>query len=139
MIDAPTSTVTFLFAGAEGSISPRKNRPTRVQDALARHNRILREAVEDNGGSVFGMPEEIFCAVFPTVKQGVEAAVAARRGLSAERNGHAGERVRMVLHTEVADERDGVYFGPSVDRAAHLLSAGRSGQVLLTDYTYRIV
>jgi class 3 adenylate cyclase len=35
----------------------------------------------------------------------------------------------MVLHTGVADERDGGYFGPSVDRAARLLSAGRGGQV----------
>src|SRR5918998_5081246 len=132
MIDAPTSTVTFLFADAEGSISPRKNRPTRVQDALARHNRILRKAVEDNGGSVFGTSEETFCAVFATVKQGVEAAVAARRGLSAERNGHASEQVRMVLHTEEADERDGENFGPPVDRAARLLAVGCGGQVLLT-------
>jgi class 3 adenylate cyclase len=137
MIGAPTSTVTFLFAG--DSISPQENRSKWVRDALARHNQMLRKSVEDNGGSVLGTPEGTFCAVFATVKQGVEAAVAAQRGLSAERNGHAGERVRMVLHTEVADERDGDHFGPPVDRAARLLSVGRGGQVLLSANTYELV
>jgi serine/threonine-protein kinase len=140
MIDAPTSTVTFLFADLGGdSVYSQKNRYTSERDVITRHKQILRKAVEDSGGSVCGTLEEPFCAVFATVMQGVEAAIWAQRALSSERNGHAGERVRMVLHTGVADERDGVYFGPSVDRAAHLLSAGRSGQVLLTDYTYRIV
>src|SRR5918992_3808355 len=139
MIDAPTSTVTFLFAGAEDVISPQEHRSRWVHDALARHNQILRNAVEENGGSVFGTPKETFCAAFYTVKQGVEAAVAAQRSLSAERNGHARERIRMALHTEVAGERDGDTFGPPGDRAARLLSVGRGGQVLLSDDTYRLV
>ncbi len=139
MIGAPASTVTFLFADAGDSVSSQENRSTWGRDVLTRHNQILRKAVEDSGGSVFGTPEEPFCAIFATVKQGVEAAIRAQRDLSAERKGHAGERVRMVLHTGVADERDGGYFGPSVDRAARLLSAGRGGQVLLSDDTYRLV
>jgi class 3 adenylate cyclase len=128
MIDAPTSTLTFLFADAEDSISSQETSSTWVLDPLARHNQLLREAVEDNGGSVFETSEETFCAVFATVTQGVEAAVAAQWSLSAERNGHASERVRMVLHTEVADERDRDNFGPPVDRAARLLSVGRSDE-----------
>jgi serine/threonine-protein kinase len=139
MIDAPTSTLTFLIADAEDSISFQETSSTWVRDLLARYNQILREAVEDNGGSVFGTPEETFCAVFATVKQGVEAAVAAQRGLSAERNAHASEQVRMVLHTEVADERDGDHLGPPVDRAARLLLVGRGGQVLLSANTYEYV
>src|SRR5215212_6143120 len=139
MIDAPTSTVTFLFAGAGDSISPRENSTKWARDALVSHHQILRKAVEDNGGSVCGTPEETFCAVFATVKQGVEAAVAAQRGLPAERNGHAGGRVRMVLHTEVAENRDGNHFEPPVDRAARLLSVGRGGQVLLSANTYELV
>src|SRR5918997_1034076 len=139
MIDAPTTTHTFLIADAEDSISSLETSSTWVRDPLARYNQILREAVEDSGGSVFGTPEETFCAVFATVKQGVEAAVAAQQGFSTEQNGHAEVRVRMVLHTEVADERDGDHFGPPVDRAARLLSVGRAGQVLLSTNTYGIV
>jgi beta-lactam-binding protein with PASTA domain/class 3 adenylate cyclase/tRNA A-37 threonylcarbamoyl transferase component Bud32 len=140
MINAPTSTVTFLFADVEGSISPSENHATSwMRDTLARHDRILRKAVEDNGGSVFKTLDEAFCAAFATVKQALEAAMTAKRGLSAQRNGHAGERVRMALHTGVAEERDGDYFGPSVDRVARLLSAGRGGQVLLSADTYGLV
>ena len=139
MIDAPTSTVTFLFASAEASISPRESRPSRARDALADHHQILQKAAEENGGFVLGTTEETFCAVFATVRQGVEAAVAARRDLSAERSGRAGERVRMALHTGVATGHDGDYFGPSVDRGERLLSVGRGGQVLLSADTYGLV
>jgi beta-lactam-binding protein with PASTA domain/class 3 adenylate cyclase/tRNA A-37 threonylcarbamoyl transferase component Bud32 len=139
MIDAPTSTVTFLFADAEDSVTSQVNRYTWERELLERYEQILRKAVEDSGGSVCGTPEGHFCAVFATVKQGVEAAIWAQQVLSAERNGHARKRVRMVLHTEVADERDGEYFEPPVDRAARLLSMGSGGQVLLSDDTYRLV
>ena len=67
MIDAPTSTVTFLFADAGDSTSSQENRSTWVRDALARHNQMLRKAVEDNCGSDFETPEETFCAVFAAV------------------------------------------------------------------------
>src|SRR5918997_910064 len=139
MIDAPTSTVTFLFADAEDSIPPRENHSTWVQDALPRYNQVLRELVEDSGGFVFGTPRRPFCAAFATVEQAIEAAMSAQRGLCAERNGHTGERIRMVLHTEVSSERDADYIGPPVDRAARLLSAGRGGQVLLSANTYGLV
>ncbi len=139
MIDAPTSTATFLLADAGDSVSSQENRSMWERDLPARHDQILRNAVEDSGGSALGTPEGPFCAVFATVRQGVEAAICAGRGLSAERNGHAAGEVRMVLHAGVADERDGGTFGPALDRAARLLSAGRGGQVLLSDDAYRLV
>jgi class 3 adenylate cyclase len=140
MINASTSTVTFLFADVEGSISPSENHPTSwMRDALTHHDRILRKAVEDNGGYVFKTLDETFCAAFATLEQALEATLAAKRVLSAERNGHARDRVRMALHTGVAEERDGDYFGPSVDQVARLLSAGRGGQVLLSAETHGLV
>ncbi len=41
-------------------------------------------------------------------------------------------RVRAALHTGSAHERDGDYFGPSVNRVSRLLAAGHGGQTLLT-------
>src|SRR4029079_6206925 len=38
----------------------------------------------------------------------------------------------MVLHTGVAEARDGDYFGLSLSRAARILSTGHGGQVLLS-------
>src|SRR5215207_5543361 len=139
MIDAPTGAVTFLFADAEDSMPPRETPSVWTRDSLSGRDRILRRAVEANGGSVFGTPEGTFGAVFATVEQSVGAAVEAKRGLSAGRNGHAGERVRMALHTEAVGERNGDYLGPTVERAARLLSAGRGGQVLLSANTYEYV
>ena len=53
MIDVNTSTVTFLFAETGDSISSRENSLTGMGEALAWRDRILRKAVEENGGSVY--------------------------------------------------------------------------------------
>ena len=139
MFDVKTSTVTFLFAEVGDSISSRENRLTGMYEALACRDRILRKAVEDNGGSVHRSLDETFYAAFTSVKQALEAAVTAQRGLSAKRNGHTGEQVKMALHTGVVGERGGDYFGPSVDRVARLLSAARNGQVLVSAATSELV
>src|SRR3712207_9460264 len=41
-------------------------------------------------------------------------------------------RVRIALHSGAAEERDGDYFGPPVNRVARLLAAGYGGQILLS-------
>ena len=41
----------------------------------------------------------------------------------------------MGLHTGEATERDGNYFGPSVNRAARLMSLAHGGQVVASDTT----
>jgi class 3 adenylate cyclase len=40
--------------------------------------------------------------------------------------------VRMGVHTGEAEARDGDYYGPAVNRAARLMSAGYGGQVLVS-------
>ncbi|MDQ2908847.1 MAG: adenylate/guanylate cyclase domain-containing protein [Candidatus Eremiobacteraeota bacterium] len=50
-----------------------------------------------------------------------------------------GLRVRMALHTGMADERDGDYFGPAVNRVARLLAIGHGGQVLVSGVTADLV
>jgi hypothetical protein len=48
-------------------------------------------------------------------------------------------RVRMALHIGAAEERDGDYFGPPVNRVARLLAAAHGGQVLLSLPTHEMV
>ncbi|CAA9286837.1 MAG: hypothetical protein AVDCRST_MAG93-3597, partial [uncultured Chloroflexia bacterium] len=48
-------------------------------------------------------------------------------------------RVRMALHTGLAEERGGDYFGQPLNRIARLLSAGHGGQVLLSTATQELV
>ena len=45
----------------------------------------------------------------------------------------------MALHSGVCTERDGDYFGPTVNRVARLEAIGHGGQVLLSSATVAIV
>src|SRR5215217_2553321 len=112
-----------------------------MQAALARHDELLRGAIEERGGYVFKTIGDAFCAAFPTGPDALEAALVAQRELFAEAwDEEIGTlRVRMALHTGAAEERDGDYFGPPLNRVARLLSAGHGGQVLLSLTTQELV
>jgi predicted ATPase/class 3 adenylate cyclase len=136
----PTGTVTFLFTDIEGSTKMWQRDRETMSEALVRHDRILRDAVEQRGGYVFKTVGDAFCCAFATAPDGLEAALEAQRELFSERR-EEGEplKVRMALHTGAAEERDGDYFGPPVNRVARLLSAAHGGQVLLSAATQEMV
>ena len=50
MPELPTGTVTFLFTDIEGSTRLWQRDPEAMREALARHDAILRAAVEGHGG-----------------------------------------------------------------------------------------
>ena len=61
------------------------------------------------------------------------ACLRAQNGLAHEPWGETGAlRVRMGLHAGEAAEREGDYFGPTLNRTARIMSAGHGGQVLLS-------
>src|SRR5215218_5044310 len=140
MVTPPTGTLTFLFTDIEGSTRRWDEQPEAMQAALARHDALLREAIGRHGGYVFKTMGDAFYAAFARAPDAVAAAVAAQRALAAEPWGAAGAgRVRMALHTGAADERDGDYFGPPVNRVARLHEAGHGGQVLASGVTADLV
>src|SRR5215218_8040487 len=108
----PSGTVTFLFTDIEASTSRWERDPAAMLDDLARHDAILRRAIEGQSGAVFKTVGDAFYAVFPAAINAVAAALMAQRAITAERwTGAAPLRVRMALHTGEADIRDGDYFG----------------------------
>ena len=129
----PSGTVTFLFTDIEGSTRLWERDPEAMGAALARHDALLRQAVEEHGGHVFKTVGDAFCAAFATAPLAAEAALAAQRALAAE-PWPAGRPllVRMALHTGAAEARNGDYFGPPLNRVARLLAAGHGGQILLS-------
>ncbi len=133
MPDLPTGTVTFLFTDIEGSTQLWERYPAAMKIALARHDGLLRQTIEANGGYVFKTVGDAFCAAFPTASAALLAALMAQRAFGKEAWGETGPlRVRMALHVGAAEERDGDYFGPPLNRVARLLSTGYGGQILLS-------
>jgi predicted ATPase/class 3 adenylate cyclase len=133
MSGLPTGTFTFLFTDVEGSTKLWERGPEAMSQALGRHDELLREAVEAHRGFVFKTMGDAFYAAFSTAAEAVEASLDAQKRLLSEEWEETGPlRVRMALHTGTAEERDGDYFGPTLNRAARLLSSGHGGQVLLS-------
>jgi class 3 adenylate cyclase len=138
MANLPTGTITFLFSDIEGSSRLWEQYPRAMQGALARHDTILREAILAQGGVVFKTVGDGYHAVFETATDAVSAALDAQRALVAEAWDAFGLpateplRVRMAIHTGVAELRDGDYFGPTLNRVARLMDAAHGGQILLS-------
>ena len=125
--------ITFLFTDVQGSTSLWEREPKAMSEALSRHDEILRKAIEANNGHVFKTVGDAFHATFSAAPDALEAALEAQRALLGEVwDLPTPLRVRMALHTGPAEERDGDYFGPSLNRVARLLSAGHGGQILLS-------
>ncbi len=107
-----------------------------MQAALERHDQILRSSIEAHGGYVFSTAGDAFAAVFSRAGDAITAAAQAQGELGAEGwPVSAPVRVRMGLHTGEAQERDGDYFGPVLNRAARIMAAGHGGQVLVSAVT----
>jgi predicted ATPase/class 3 adenylate cyclase len=132
----PTGTVTFLFTDIENSTALWDKHPGEMRQALERHDRILQDASAAHGGFVFSHGGDGVAVAFQRAGDAVAGAVEAQRALLGEPWPSGVElRVRMGVHTGEADERDGDYFGPPLNRAARLMSAAHGGQILVSATT----
>lgn len=139
-IALPTGTVTFLFTDVESSTRLWETNPDGMKAALALHDGLARGAIEDHQGAVFTTAGDAFCAAFTTPHHAIKAAVAGQRALAtADWGALEPLRVKMALHTGNADERDGDYFGPPLNRCARLLSTGHGGQILVSEITANLI
>src|SRR5918993_206340 len=141
MVAPPTGTVTFLFTDIQGSSRMWEKSPQTMRTALVRHDGVLRSAIESNGGHVFKTMGDAFCAAFSSAPEALRAALSAQRTLLVDETwGEAGALlVRMALHTGSAEESDGDYFGPPLNRVSRLLSAAHGGQTLLSSPAQELV
>ena len=136
----PSGTVTFLFTDIEASTHLWDRYPEAMKAALARHDELLRSAVETHHGLVIKKTGDGMHAVFASAVDGVAAVVAGQRSLQAEPWQETGPlRVRMSLHTGEAEQRDGDYFGTAVNRAARLMAVGAGGQILVSQATTAMI
>jgi class 3 adenylate cyclase len=140
MVELPSGTVTFLFSDIEGSTRLLRELGERWEEALAAHNRILREAFAETGGREVDRQGDAFFAVFPRARNAVAAAASAQRALASEQWPQGAEvRVRMGIHTGEPSVGGEGYLGVDVVRAARICSAGHGGQVLVSETTRALV
>src|SRR5215208_5036000 len=130
----PSGTVTFLFTDIEGSTQLWETHPEAMKDALAKHDSILREAIESNNGYVIKTTGDGFHAVFEKAVDAVYATLQAQRALQIpicdlQLN------VRMGLHTGEAELRASDYHGQALNRAARIMSVGYGRQILISAVT----
>ncbi len=110
----PTGTVTFLFTDIEGSTTLWEQFPEAMHDALARHDGLLRHAIESSSGCIVKGTGDGLYAVFAAAVDALAACLAAQRALQASKDGALNPElaasdarspitlpVRMGLHTGV--------------------------------------
>lgn len=123
----PSGVVTFLFTDIEGSTRRWEADAPAMRTALSTHDEVLRTAIEGHGGYLFSHTGDGVVAAFESPRSAVDAAVEAQLALELP--------VRMGMATGEAELRDGDYFGPVLNRAARVMSAGHGGQILVADST----
>ena len=127
----PTGSATFLFTDIVGSTRLWETDPEAMRQSLQVHDVILRGVIAAHRGYVFATGGDAFAAAFHSAGDAIAAAVAGQVELqSTEWPGSLTLEVRMGLHTGEADERDGDYFGPTLNRASRIMSVASGGRVV---------
>ena len=129
----PSVVKTLLFTDIEGSTRLWAQEPVRMQPALARHDAILRAAVESNHGAIVKTTGDGLFATFDDPLDGLHATLSIQRTL-ADPAATSGIplRVRCALHVGVVERRDADYFGTAVNQTARIMGAAHGGQVLVS-------
>jgi predicted ATPase/class 3 adenylate cyclase len=145
----PSGTVTFLFTDVEGSTLLARRDPQAWSSARDRHDAILRSAIESQGGYVFQVIGDAFCAAFSTAGDALLAAVEAQRELAGTGLTGSSEgvtqgipfRVRIGIHAGEARLRtDGDYEGYlTLARVQRVVSAAHGEQVLVSQAAAELV
>ncbi|MGH2740839.1 MAG: ATP-binding protein [Actinomycetota bacterium] len=136
----PTGTVTFLFTDIEGSTMLLRELGDRYAGVLQDHAKIVRAALEREGGVELGTEGDSFFAVFSSPSAGVRAVIDAQRALARHTWPEGAEvRVRMGLHTGEGTRMGDGYVGLDVHRAARIGDAAHGGQVLISGTTEALI
>ena len=132
----PTGTVTFVFTDVVGSTrSVGCGHGGDVGVAAYPRSDLERHNLENSPGLCTRRPVTPSRPAFRHASAAVEGATAIRRTpLGAiDWGSWPAISVRIGLHLGEAEERDGNYYGPSVNQAARVMAVAHGGQCVLTD------
>src|ERR1700694_4295105 len=98
----PSGTVTFLFTDIEGSTRLWETQHAAMQQALAQHDAIMRDAIESNDGYLVKSTGDGALAAFAIPTDAIAACLAAQRALKGHAWGEISVKSRMALHSGTA-------------------------------------
>jgi class 3 adenylate cyclase len=138
--ELPGGTVTFLITDVEGATRMLDRHAEAGVRALIRHEALIREAVESHSGVVFAEGGDNFGSAFAYPLDAVGAALEAQRRQRLENVEEVVPlKVRMAIHSGVAEAHGSGYRSPTVYRAYRLLALARGGQVLVSRSTQELL
>lgn len=131
---------TFVFTDIEGSTNKWQRHPEAMTEALALHDRLLREVCEQHGGEVFTHLGDGLGLVFIHPKDAIAASLEIQDVVgSAPWPPDTPLRVRIGIHFGFAEYRDGNFLGPPVNVCARINSIAHGGQTLISGATAELV
>ncbi len=129
----PEGTLSFLFSDIEGSSHLWESDPKGMKASLVLHDVIMMQEIKANNGQTFKRVGDAFCAVFPTAVDALNCSICCQLRLNEPPpEGMIPLKVRIGIHTGIAELRENDYFGPTVNRVARIVNLGHGGQVLLS-------
>jgi predicted ATPase/class 3 adenylate cyclase len=133
--------LTFLFTDLENSTSLWERAPDAMRAALAQHDALMHKVIESHHGHVVKDTGDGVMAVFESPLEAIRAALECQQTVSAAKWPEATGpiRVRMGLHTGESQERDGDYYGQTLNRASRVMGIGHGGQVLVSQSTWSLL
>jgi class 3 adenylate cyclase len=137
--DFPSGTLTFLMTDVESSSELFERHRAAMDQAMARHDRVLAHIVALNGGLVVTQQGEgdSMLAVFTTSRSALNAALDGQRAFH-QPDWPVPMRVRMGVLTGDARVVNGNYRGQAINRCGRIRSAAPGGQVFVAQSTATI-
>jgi predicted ATPase/class 3 adenylate cyclase len=142
--DLPSGTVSFLFTDIEGSTRLAQQHPEQMPALLARHHKILDQAIKAHTGFTFEIIGDSFAVAFHNATDALAAALEIQHDLYKETWSPAPIKVRIGIHTGTAELKDASGSQPysgytTLATAQRIMSAGNGGQILLSQISADLI
>lgn len=132
----PQGTVTIMITDVESSTRlVAEIGDERAREIQREHDRLLRELLQEYGGTEVRHTGDGLMAVFPSARRAIACSVELQRGILARGLGAVPLRVRVGLNTGEPIIEGEQYFGEAVIVAARVADAASGGQILASEAT----